>query len=364
MQSILNAATAAELAALDGRVAPFDVHAHTGVDIDGTRRTSEEHLSDLAKVQGRSVIFPLCVAGGYEPDNRRILEECAAAPDRLVPFARLDPRVHGAGVAAAEALAAGARGIKLHPRAEDFRLDDPDVDGIFATAAEARAPVLIHAGLGVGVFGSALTELADRHPSCPIILAHAGISDLAWLWRELDDHPNLFFDTSWWNPADLIALFALVPPGRILFGSDEPYMDFETVLALTVRCARYVGLSPESIDYIVAGGLDNLLAGGAPIDLGPAPGMPEAAPGPTANRAIAAITATGAALFSGGDPTRMLEMVQIILAEGGDLGETGRTAAALLDEATQSSEGGIWALALALALLATPGVESATPASV
>jgi predicted TIM-barrel fold metal-dependent hydrolase len=38
------------------------------------------------------------------------------------------------------------------------------------------------------------------------------------------DQPNLFFDTAWMVPADLLALFALVPPGRILYGSDAPYM--------------------------------------------------------------------------------------------------------------------------------------------
>ena len=37
------------------------------------------------------------------------------------------------------------------------------------------------------------------------------------------DHPNLFFDTAWWSPSDLLALFAMVPPGQILFASDAPY---------------------------------------------------------------------------------------------------------------------------------------------
>ncbi len=49
----LRAAIRAELAA-HGDVAPFDVHAHTGADIDGTTRSSEEHLRDLEAVGGRS----------------------------------------------------------------------------------------------------------------------------------------------------------------------------------------------------------------------------------------------------------------------------------------------------------------------
>jgi hypothetical protein len=61
------------------------------------------------------------VATGYEAENRRVVEECCRHPDRLVPFARLDPRAVSKQDAS-DALAEGARGFKLHPRAEDFRV--------------------------------------------------------------------------------------------------------------------------------------------------------------------------------------------------------------------------------------------------
>ena len=234
---------------------PFDVHSHTGADIDGSTRTAEEHMRDLEAVGGRSVVFPFCVESGYEAENRRVVEECGRTPAGWSPFARIDPRVSGVAATAA-ALAAGARGIKLHPRGEDFRLEHPNVDAIFAAAAETRAPVLIHAGAGVGSFGG------DRHrarlpPSaCPIVLAHAGISDLAWLWRVLPEHPNIYFDTAWWNPPDLLALFALVPPGRILFGSDAPYMGVELGMATTLRAARFAGLSDDAIELVMGAQLE------------------------------------------------------------------------------------------------------------
>jgi predicted TIM-barrel fold metal-dependent hydrolase len=355
----LRTALRAELAILGDSVAPFDVHAHTGVDVDGTRRSSEEHLSDLEAVGGRSVIFPLCVTSGYEAENQRVLNECAAAPDRLTPFARLDPRVEGVGTAAADALAAGARGFKLHPRSEDFRLDHPGVEAIASIAAEARAPVLIHAGLGVGSFGSTITTLAERHRECPLILAHAAISDLSRLGEEISDHPNLFFDTSWWNPADLIALFTLVPPGRILFGSDAPYMGLEPILAIALRCARFAGLSAEEIELVLGGQLENLLAREPALDAGPPPGPPEAAPSPQAGRVIMAVAATGAAKFSGGDPAQMLEMARLALGDGSCLGEPGPIVVDLLEEGSEVSQDAPWALVLALTILLTPGIESA-----
>lgn len=158
-----------------GAIAFFDVHAHTGADIDGTTRSCEEHVRALEALGGRSVIFPLCVTTGYDAENRRVVEECRRHSDRLVPFARLDPRACSAGEAAG-AISAGAMGFKLHPRAEEFGLDHPGVGAILEVAAEARAPVLIHAGAGVGSFGKTITDIAEGHPECPIVLAHAAVS--------------------------------------------------------------------------------------------------------------------------------------------------------------------------------------------
>lgn len=355
----LRAAIEAELEALGDDVALVDVHAHTGTDVDGTTRSSEEHLRDLDAVGARSVIFPLHVSTGYNAENRRVLDECRAAQGQLIPFARLDPREAGVAASAADALAAGARGFKLHPRSEDFRLDHPGVEAIVRIAAEGRAPVLIHAGLGVGSFGATILGLARRHPDCPIVLAHAAISDLSWLWREVPAHPNLFFDTSWWNASDLIALFSLVPPGKILFGSDAPYMDLQTVLAISLRCARFAGLSQDALELVAGGQLGNLLAGEPPADIGPAPGPPEIAPSPLAARVVTAVTAAAAAKFSGGDPSRMFELARLAAGDGSALGASGPAVSRLLDEGAAVTPDALWALAMAVTLLLTPGVESA-----
>ena len=346
----------AELDALGAAgLRPFDVHAHTGADVDGTRRSAEEHLSEIEALGARSVIFPFHVTSGYTAENRRVLGECRRRPERLVPFARLDPRVSAASDAAA-ALAAGARGIKLHPRSEDFRLDHPNIDAILAAAAEVRAPVLIHAGIGVGSFGGALLELAGRNRGCPIILAHAGVSDLAWLWREVPEYPNLFFDTAWLIPADLLALFALVPPGKILYGSDAPFMDIELLLAVSLRCARFVGLSDDAIDSVMGGQLTALLDGDAPLDAGPAPGPLGTALSPAEQRVVSLLSGVGGCLFGGGDPSRPLELAQLAIADG--VPGTSDSLAALIEVARSPSPEAIPALVLALTLAMTPGVGS------
>jgi predicted TIM-barrel fold metal-dependent hydrolase len=338
-------------------IRPFDTHAHTGADVDGTTRSSDEHVRDLEAVGGRSVIFPLCVTSGYEAENRRVVEECGRHPDRLVPFARLDPRVSGAGDAA-NALAGGARGFKLHPRSEAFGLEHPNVEAIVAVAAEAKAPVLIHAGAGVGSFGSTIVELAAGHRQCPIILAHAGISDLSWLSRVVPEQPNLFFDTAWIVPADLLALFALVPPGRILYGSDAPYMDVELLTAITLRCAHFTGLAPETIALVMGGQLERLLAGEAPLDAGPAPGPAATALSPGENRVVSLLSGAGGCMLGGGDPSQSLELAQLALADTPAGDGQPSVLAELIEECRSPSPDAIRALVLALTLAATPGLVS------
>lgn len=337
------------------RLRPFDVHAHTGADIDGSTRSCEEHIGDLEAVGGRSVIFPLCVTGGYEAENRRVVAECARYPDRLVPFARLDPRVDGAAEATA-ALAAGARGFKLHPRGEQFTLAHPNVDAILAVASAAGVPALFHAGSGVGSFGPVVLELAARHRGCSIILAHAGISDLAWIWRELPDHPNLFFDTAWLIPADLLALFALVPPGRILYGSDAPYMGVELLLATTLRCARFSGLSEEAVALVAGAQLENLLAGEPAVDAGPAPGPAARVLTPAETRLVSLLSGAGGCMLGGGDPDHPFELALLATVEDPAADAARSRLVGLVEAARSQSAEAMPALVFALTLAMTPGV--------
>ena len=101
-------------------------------------------------------------------------------------------------------------------------MHEPGVREIVAVAHERRVPILIHAGRGIPALGQNTVELATEFPDARLILAHAAISDLAWLWHVLPDHPNVFIDTAWWNPADHIALFSLVDPSHIVWASDSP----------------------------------------------------------------------------------------------------------------------------------------------
>jgi hypothetical protein len=255
----------------------FDCHTHLGrADPDGSCFGVDELLGALAAVDGRAVVFPLAEPDGYRATNDRMLAAAQAAEGRLVAFCRVDP--HDGAVREVErALARGAAGIKLHPRAERFGLGDPAVRRILAVADERRLPVIVHAGRGIPSLGRDALELAQAYPRIPLILAHAAIADLAWIWREAAGQRNLFFDTAWWNTADQLALFALLPPGQILFASDTPYGRTVAAASVVLRAALAAGLTAEQVAMVAGGQLERLLAGVEPLDLGPAPTLSAAA---------------------------------------------------------------------------------------
>jgi hypothetical protein len=253
---------------------PFDAHTHIGAnDPDGFRLDVERLLAGLGEVRGRAVVFPMMEPDGdYAEANDDVVAAATRARGRLMAFCRVNP--HREPVAeASRCVEAGARGIKLHPRAERFEFHLPAVRDIFAYAAQRRLPILVHAGGGIAPLAVPLLRLAADFHDVPVILAHAGISDLNSLWRRVPEVPNLFFDTAWWNAVDLLALFGLVPPGRILYASDTPYETPLQNAVLTLRCALQAGVGVACLASVMGAQLERLVSGQAPSDLGPAPGV-------------------------------------------------------------------------------------------
>lgn len=253
-------------------VSLFDIHTHTGFnDPDGFTFSAQQLVMSLEAADARGVAMPMHEPDGYPPANDRVLEECAGSDGRVVAFCRLDPKKRPVEEAE-RCLAMGAVGLKLHPRAEGFELSDAEAEPIFRLAHERRLPVLIHAGRGIPTLARDAVQLAGRHRGARIILAHAAICDLNWIWREAPRHPNLFFDTAWWHPTDLAALLALVPPGQLLYGSDLPYFTPFMSSTMTARCALQAGLTFEQVASILGGQALRLLSGQEPLQFGPAPG--------------------------------------------------------------------------------------------
>ena len=242
----------------------IDAHTHLGLDEDGRSLTLEQLLAQLDQAEARrACVFPLHDPErhpAYSLPNDRVLAWAAESNGRLAPFCRLDPSEDP--LAESErCLAAGARGIKLHPRAQGFVFDGQDMDGVFALAESARVPILIHAGRGLPPLAAGLVDLALRHPQVVLILAHGAICDQGIITSGLADHPGILYDISCFFPLDVIELFARVPAERIVFASDPPYGMPATTLYMALRVARHANLDETATRAMLGTTMAKLLDG-------------------------------------------------------------------------------------------------------
>jgi len=215
--------------------------------------------------------------------------------------------------------------------------------------------------------------LGERFPEAPLILAHVGVTDLAWIWRRLDDHPSLFFDTAWWNPADHLALFSLVPPGRILLGSDAPFGTPAAASVVAIRCAFQVGLTTAEVESVAGGQIERILAGDDPLDLGPAPGPPGPR-SPLVDRVFTLLVGALARMLEGRVANDLVQLAHLgcqVEGEGRD-GAVLREVAELLDRQERYAQAtprdgqraaGFHLVLAAAALAATPDAPLAPAAA-
>jgi len=307
------------LQAEHGPLELFDAHTHIGFnDPDGFKQSPAELLQVLAAADARATVFPMHEPDGYPAANDVALAAAADSGGRLVAYCRVNPHAPGAVAEARRCLDAGARGIKLHPRAERFALAEPAVRGLAALAHERRAPMLIHAGRGIPALGRDTVELASEFPDARLILAHAAISDLAWLWRVLPEHRNIFIDSAWWNPADLLALFSLVPPSQIVWASDSPYGSPISAAVLSFRCAVQAGVDDAALRSIAGAQLARLVAWQEPAWLGDAPGQPSEPYDILLERVSTHLTSAVGRMFGGGDPEEPVALARLACAVGAD----------------------------------------------
>jgi predicted TIM-barrel fold metal-dependent hydrolase len=254
----------------------FDAHTHLGTDIDGMLGHYEE-LEETLDRYGFSRCNVFCLDEpdrhpGFRAGNDRTLAFAERSRGRMIPYVRLDLAEEPIAEAK-RCLDRGARGIKLHPRAQKFLLDDERLAPVFALAAERRVPILIHGGRGLPPIADSLHRLVDEYPEAQLIIAHAGIADLAGLAAHFSGKAGVFFDTSVWSAIDLLSFFRLVPYEQVLYASDYPYGRQPGSLLLMLRSARAAGLSEAQLHEILAGNANRVADGVAPLE----PSQPQGA---------------------------------------------------------------------------------------
>ena len=173
---------------------------------------------------------------GYPPEiNDWAARFCAAAPDRLIAFGSVHPRVtKDAREEAERVLDLGARILKIHPPHQHLRANDYDsgLGEVYAVAQERGVPVMVHTGTSVfpgarNVFADPMPcdDVAVDFPDLKLILAHVGrpldVETAVFLARR---HANVWLEISGIPPRRLLEWIPRLPDlaPKTLWGTDWP----------------------------------------------------------------------------------------------------------------------------------------------
>jgi len=242
----------------------FDAHTHLGHDIDGMVGRYDELMSLLDRYRFAGA-FMFCLdehdrEPAFTAPNDRTLAHADRSEGKLLPFVRLDLTAQPLDEAR-RCLDRGARGIKLHPRAQAFALSDERLQPIFALAVERDVPILIHGGRGLPPIAEDLEALVKRNEGVRLIVAHAGIADMAGLAGRLGGIPGVFFDTSVWSGLDLLDLYRQVAPEQVMYASDYPYGRQPNSLLVSVRTAKLAGFDDKQLRLMLGGSVRRMIEG-------------------------------------------------------------------------------------------------------
>jgi uncharacterized protein len=242
----------------------FDAHTHLGHDIDGMVGRYDELMPLLDRYRFAGA-FMFCLdehdrEPAFTVPNDRTLAHAERSGGKLLPFVRLDLTAQPVDEAR-RCLDLGARGIKLHPRAQAFALDDERLQPIFALAVERDVPILIHGGRGLPPIAQDLETLVKRNEGVRLIVAHAGIADMAGLAGRLGGIPGVFFDTSVWSGLDLLDLYRQIAPEQVMYASDYPYGRQPNSLLVSVRTAKLAGFDDKQLRLMLGGSVRKMIEG-------------------------------------------------------------------------------------------------------
>ena len=217
----------------------FDAHAW-----EIRYRLHAEQVVEFLRTRGVARFAGLHYA--HKPGVARLLNKFAhdlgRAHPELVPLATVYPGETDAGAILDEAFGPlGLRGVKLHCHVQRMGADDPRLDVVYAKAADAGLPVVIHAGrqpaspaYGLDTLAlcaaSQIERVLQRFPTLTLVVPHLGLDELDEYAALLDAHEHLWLDTTMaigdYFP---IAIPGALFPGRarrLLYGTDFPNIPY------------------------------------------------------------------------------------------------------------------------------------------
>jgi len=242
----------------------IDTHLHLDDKFDGTAKGAAEELQRQLAAAGvaRAIVLQL----EAQPWSAEEVSEAIATHPRLRGFINVNPNSREPERRLREGIERlNYIGLKLHPRLQEFSVDDERTVRLVQFAGEMNVPVLIDAfpdgtHLLQGFAPLKYASLARQCPKTRIIWAHMGghhVIDFMMLAKRL---PNVYFDISYSLlyyqkssiPGDMVYAMRSMKFGRIFYGSDYPDRSIISSLELTRQYLGGQSLTEDEMANIMA----------------------------------------------------------------------------------------------------------------
>ena len=175
------------------------------------------------------------------------------ASERIVPF----PSIHPADPQALDRIRriaeAGFKGIKMHPYYQDFSIDDPTLNPLYAAMCDHGLMLTLHTGFDIAferiekASPRQVAAVITQFPDLKLMTTHLG----GWQqWDDVEKHligKNIYMETSWsleyLQHKQARRMLLNHPADYVLFGTDSPWTD----QAASIRAMQELGLPPERL---------------------------------------------------------------------------------------------------------------------
>ncbi|MFH1267099.1 MAG: amidohydrolase family protein [Planctomycetota bacterium] len=244
----------------------IDFHTHLDDQWFGKKLPSTEAMLaalDRFEIEAACVFTIMGLYGDCSRHNDALVARTDARPDRLIPFATVDPKEGSAAVAELERCLADPRfrGVKFHPWLQAFApsMLRETMVALLRVAAHHNAPLLLHDGTPPYATTFQMAEVARWVPEAVVVLGHAGLTDYADPAAQLmRDVPNLFGCFCGSRPGELLHLVATAGADKVLFGSDFGIAGWE-LLAERLDNVLEAGLAPADLEKVLYDNASRLL---------------------------------------------------------------------------------------------------------
>lgn len=207
----------------------IDTHSHYGKSKLSELNITEADLLAAMDAHGvdLSLVMPHAVSDDPVAEHDRVAALCHRHPTRFRGVVSLTP-VQDEALYRQEVARCvrdlGFVAIKLNPMQHLASPLMTNADKVFDVADDLGVPVIVHTGLGAPwSMPSLCIPQARRHPSLPIVLAHAGYAVyVAEAYVAASECQNIYLEPSWCPIEQVGMLIRHLGAERVMFGSDLP----------------------------------------------------------------------------------------------------------------------------------------------